>query len=49
MKAFFERYRPHPWHGLPVSPNDPELVGMMFLKANMYRRYPNIRHQICRQ
>lgn len=26
MKAFFERYRPHPWHGLPVGPRVPELV-----------------------
>jgi len=26
MKTFFERYRPHPWHGLPVGPNPPEVV-----------------------
>ncbi len=26
MKAFFERYRPHPWHGLPVGPKYPEVV-----------------------
>lgn len=26
MKAFFERYRPHPWHGLPVGPKVPEIV-----------------------
>lgn len=26
MKAFFERYRPHPWHGLPVSPGAGDLV-----------------------
>jgi inorganic pyrophosphatase len=26
MKAFFERYRPHPWHGLPVGPKAPELL-----------------------
>lgn len=26
MKAFFERYRPHPWHGLPVGPRVPELI-----------------------
>lgn len=26
MKAFFERYRPHPWHGLPVGPNVPERI-----------------------
>jgi inorganic pyrophosphatase len=26
MKAFYERYRPHPWHGLPVGPNPPELL-----------------------
>jgi inorganic pyrophosphatase len=26
MKTFFERYRPHPWHGLPVGPRVPELV-----------------------
>jgi inorganic pyrophosphatase len=25
MKEFFE-YRPHPWHGLPVGPNPPEVV-----------------------
>lgn len=25
MKEFFE-FRPHPWHGLPVGPNPPELV-----------------------
>lgn len=24
MKAFFERYRPHPWHGLPVGPSVPD-------------------------
>jgi len=26
MKAFFERYRPHPWHGVSVGPNVPERV-----------------------
>lgn len=26
MKAFFERYRPHPWHGLPVGPDVPERI-----------------------
>jgi len=26
MKAFFERYRPHPWHGLAVGPNPPEIL-----------------------
>lgn len=26
MKAFFERYRPHPWHGLPVGPQVPDLL-----------------------
>jgi inorganic pyrophosphatase len=26
MKTFFERYRPHPWHGLPVGPNPPEVL-----------------------
>lgn len=26
MKAFFERYRPHPWHGLPVGPTPPEVL-----------------------
>jgi inorganic pyrophosphatase len=25
MKEFFE-FRPHPWHGLPVGPNPPEVV-----------------------
>jgi inorganic pyrophosphatase len=25
MKEFFE-FRPHPWHGLPVGPNPPEIV-----------------------
>jgi inorganic pyrophosphatase len=25
MKEFYE-YRPHPWHGLPVGPNPPEVV-----------------------
>ncbi len=25
MKDFYE-YRPHPWHGLPVGPNPPEVV-----------------------
>jgi inorganic pyrophosphatase len=25
MKDFYE-YRPHPWHGLPVGPNPPEIV-----------------------
>jgi inorganic pyrophosphatase len=26
VKAFFERYRPHPWHGLPSGPRVPELL-----------------------
>lgn len=26
MKTFFERYRPHPWHGLAVGPRAPEVV-----------------------
>lgn len=26
MKTFFERYRPHPWHGLAVGPKVPEVV-----------------------
>lgn len=25
-RLFFERYRPHPWHGLPVGPKVPELL-----------------------
>ncbi len=26
MKAFYERYRPHPWHGLSVGPNPPDVL-----------------------
>lgn len=26
MKTFFERYRPHPWHGLSVGPSAPDVV-----------------------
>jgi inorganic pyrophosphatase len=26
MKKDFYEYRPHPWHGLPVGPNPPEVV-----------------------
>jgi len=26
VRSFFERYRPHPWHGLPVGPAVPEVV-----------------------
>ena len=26
QRSFFERYRPHPWHGLPVGPRVPELL-----------------------
>jgi inorganic pyrophosphatase len=26
MKKEFFEYRPHPWHGLPVGPNPPEVV-----------------------
>jgi inorganic pyrophosphatase len=26
VRTFFERYRPHPWHGLPVGPAVPDVV-----------------------
>lgn len=26
VKTFFERYRPHPWHGLTVGPSVPDVV-----------------------
>lgn len=26
VRSFFERYRPHPWHGLPVGPAVPDVV-----------------------